>query len=101
MYKQNFIEEKNEQPKKLPEKKFKIGAISATIWANEVTTKDGKKAVYKTISFERRYKDKNDEWQKTTSLRVNDLPKANLVLSKAYEYINLNEDSSSFEGVSI
>ena len=31
--------------------------------------------------------DKNDKWQSTSSLDVNDVPKAILVLSKAYEFM--------------
>jgi hypothetical protein len=77
--------------KKMPETKFRSGAIAATIWANE-TIKDGKKIVYKSVSFERSYKDKNDEWQSTNSLRTADIPKAILVLSKAYEHLALNAD---------
>jgi malate/lactate dehydrogenase len=77
--------------KKLPETKFRSGAIAATIWANE-TVKDGKKVVYKSVSFERSYKDKNDAWQSTNSLRTADIPKAILVLSKAYEHLALNAE---------
>ena len=72
----------------LPEKKFRAGAITATIWKN--TSNDGE-SEFNTISFERSYKDKKDEWQTTNSLRVNDLPKAKLVLEKAYEFIVLKE----------
>lgn len=77
--------------KNLPEKKFRAGAIAATVWSNE-TVRDGKKVSYKTISFERSYKDKDDEWKQTNSLRTQDIPKAVLVLSKAYEYLSLNSE---------
>ena len=74
----------------LPEKKFRAGAVTATIWKN--TSNDGE-AEFNTISFERSYKDKNDEWQTTNSLRINDLPKAKLVLEKAYEFLVLKEQN--------
>jgi hypothetical protein len=77
--------------KNLPEKKFRAGAIAATVWSNE-TVRDGKKVAYKTISFERSYKDKDDTWKQTNSLRTTDIPKAVLVLTKAYEYLALNAD---------
>lgn len=77
--------------KNLPEKKFRAGAVAATVWSNE-TVRDGKKISYKTISFERSYKDKDDAWKQTNSLRTTDIPKAVLVLSKAYEYLALNAD---------
>jgi hypothetical protein len=77
--------------KNLPEKKFRAGAVAATIWANE-TVRDGKPVTYRTVSLERSYKDKNDAWQSTNSLRTADIPKAILVLQKSYEYIALNND---------
>ncbi len=79
--------------KNLPEKKFRAGPITATIWQNE-TQRDGKTVSYNTISFERSYKDKNDEWQTTNSLRMNDLPRAVLVLNKAYEFLALKDVES-------
>lgn len=85
--------QKMQSVQNLPEKKFRAGAISATVWVNE-TEKDGKKANYRTVSFERNYKDKNDTWRTTNSLRVNDIPKAVLVLSKAFEFVSLKESSS-------
>lgn len=78
--------------KKHPEKKFRAGAISATIWTNEKIEEDGKKTAYKTISIERSYTDKDGNWKNTNSLRTTDLPKAKLVLDKAYEYLTLNEE---------
>ena len=79
--------------KKLPEMKFRAGALTATIWQNAGQSKDGDATTYNTVALERSYKDKNDEWQTTNSLRINDLPRAALVLSKAYEYLVLNQNS--------
>ena len=64
-----------------------------TIWENEVLTHEGQLIATKSVSFERRYKDKNGEWKSTNSLKVNDLPKATLLLSKAYEYLVLSGDN--------
>lgn len=77
--------------KKLPENKFRAGGISATIWKN-----DTEKGSYSSVSLDRRYKD-GDAWKSTASLRAADLPKAVLVLSKAYEYLSLNKDDSREE----
>jgi hypothetical protein len=74
-----------------PEKKIRSGAISATIWKNEQDTPTGKIA-YKTVSFERTYKDKNGQWQTTNKLRGTDIPRAVLVLNKAYEHLSLGEE---------
>ena len=73
----------------LPEKKFTAGAISATIWQNTSKDRFGNTVSYRTVSFDRRYKDKNGVWQSSNSLRVNDLPKAKLVLGEAYKYLLL------------
>jgi hypothetical protein len=71
-----------------PEAKFSTGAIQATVWKN---TSDKDEQEYRTVSLSRRYKDKDDTWKSTNSLRINDLPKAELVLRKAYEFIVLKD----------
>jgi hypothetical protein len=86
---------KNETHSPLPEKKFRAGAISATVWKNTTRSKDGKSVEYKTISIQRSYTDKSGAWQSTSSMRLNDLPKAALVINKAYEYLALKEQSGS------
>ncbi len=83
-----------ENEKKLPEKKFRAGAIAATIWQNECQRKDGTPAVFNTISFERGYKDKEGNWKSTSSLRVADIPRAVVVLNKAYEYIVMKHNAA-------
>ena len=77
-------------PSNTPQKKFRAGAISATVWKNHAI-KEGKEVEYLTISLDRNYQDKNGEWNSTNSLRINDLPRASLVLQKAYEYVALRE----------
>ncbi len=71
----------------LPTKKFSVGAVQVAVWENQ--GKEGNS--YYTVSFERRYKDKNDEWKSTSSLKANDLPKAILALQKTYEFLSLKE----------
>ena len=83
--------------KNQPEKKFRAGAISATVWQNEGQRKDGTTSSFNTISFERGYKDRNGEWKSTSSLRITDIPKAVVVLNKAYEYLIMKGAS---EGIS-
>lgn len=70
-----------------PEKKFRAGTISATVWKNQ--SKEGNE--FSSVSFEKGYKDKNDEWKATSHLNVNDLPKALVVIGKAFEYLSLKE----------
>lgn len=78
--------------KNTPERKFRASPITATIWTNEAKGKDGATNLFRTITLERTYKDKQDAWKTTNSLRVNDLPKAVLVLNKAFEYVNIKEE---------
>jgi len=75
----------------IPEKKFSTGGLTATVWENQGKNKEGLDVSYRTVSFQRRYMDKNGDWQSTNTLRVNDLPKASLVLQKAYEYLVMKE----------
>ena len=83
--------QKNMSPGNLPEKKFRAGAISATVWLNKGQNANGEETEYRTISIERNYTDKEGKWHSTNSLRVNDLPKANVVLQKAYEAVVFKE----------
>lgn len=78
--------------KNKPVKKFVVGTISATIWENIKTKIDekGKTINYSiySINIEKSYK-KDNEWKKTNSFNVEDLPKINLVTSEAYKYLTL------------
>ena len=75
----------------IPEKKFSTGALTATVWENQGKNKEGLDVNFRTVSLQRRYMEKNGEWQSTNTLRINDLPKASLVLQKAYEYLVMKE----------
>ena len=79
------------ESKNVPEKKFSTGVITATVWQNQGKSRTGEIVGYRTVSLQRRYKDKNGVWQTANSFRVNDLPKAALVIQKAYEYLVLRE----------
>ena len=83
----------NQQPlsiaKNAPLKKFRAGNTTATIWLNE--GKNGLPPMM-SIALERSFKDKNGEWQHTSSFNLNDLPKVALVSMSAYEYLILKGD---------
>lgn len=81
----------------MPEKKFSAGAIKATVWKNQTVKPTGDPSEYVTISIERVYKDKEGKWQSTNSLRVNDLPKAAVVINKAYEHVVLSHTPTSVD----
>ncbi|MAG15586.1 hypothetical protein CMO88_00840 [Candidatus Woesearchaeota archaeon] len=72
-----------------PETKFKAGGVSATIWQNTSA-----KGNYATVTLSRSYMDKDKNWKETNSYKVTDLPKVALVLSKAYEHLQLNKKAT-------
>ena len=76
-----------------PEISFKCGSCDAAVFENEIAA-GGKTIKVKKVSFQKRYKDSDGEWKNTYSLDVNDIPKAILALSKAYEYIVLSDKSA-------
>ncbi len=87
-----------EAGKNLPEKKFRAGPVAATVWKN-TGVRDGQAVEFRTISLDRGYKDRNDVWQNTSSMRLNDLPRAMIVLQKAYEHLVLKQPGSEGEAV--
>ena len=76
----NLNEDKNK-----PEFKLRAGSVALTVWNNELKNNSGESTGYKTVTITRAYKTKNGDWKNTTSLRMNDLPKLILLLTKAYE----------------
>jgi DNA-binding SARP family transcriptional activator len=75
-----------------PIKKFNAGAIQVAIWENSAES-NGENSLYKTVSIQKRYKDKQNQWKSSSSLKPNDVPKAVLALQKAYEYLSLKTET--------
>ncbi|MBI3035730.1 hypothetical protein HYY71_05405 [Candidatus Woesearchaeota archaeon] len=71
----------------VPEKKFFARPISVTIWRE-----DEENTVRREISLSRRFKDRNSCWVATGMLRINDIPKAVMLLQDAYRHLALNPD---------
>ena len=76
-----------------PEKSFKCGGCEAAVFENEIA-KGGMKIPIKKVSCQKRYKSADGEWKSSGSLDVNEIPKAILVLTKAYEYVCTGSDES-------
>ena len=74
-----------------PEKVFQHGGVKAAIFTNE-HEKDGESFTRESISVQRVYRDKEGMFKTTTSLHVNDLPKAILVLQKAFDYLTVRHE---------
>ena len=84
----------------LPVARFKAGQVSAAIWANEVQMPRGAVEILK-ATIQRRYKDRNGQWQSSTSFSRNEIPLAIHCLQKAFERIIeiQNEGSGSDNNV--
>ena len=72
---------------KRPAKKFQAGGISAALWKGTMQLRDGSQIETVSVTLDRRYKDTSGNWKSSSFLKPNDVPKAILVLQKAYEYM--------------
>lgn len=79
-----------------PETKFRAGNVSAAVFSRTIE-KNGESIEMLSISLQKGYK-KDGEWRNTTSLGVNDIPKAVLVLNKCYEYAYSGRDRKQEQG---
>ena len=79
-----------QETRQMPEKKFRAGAISATVWKN-----NGQKGDFRTVQLTRSFKDKSEAWKTTSSFRTTDLPKVAMVASKAYEFLVMKDDGKN------
>ena len=70
-----------------PIKKYQAGGVSAAVWKNTVETNGGKTATVYSVTLDRRYKDGDGNWQSSSAMRLNDVPKAILVLTQSYAYM--------------
>jgi len=78
-----------------PEQRFRCGGCEVAVFENEID-RGGKTVKVKKVSFQKRYKNSDGEWKTTHSLDINEIPKAIMALSKAYEYLVLgNTDGES------
>ena len=72
--------------KKPPEKVFRIGFVSASVFANEVDTD----RVVRSVNVQRRYRD-GDETKYSSSFGLGDLPQAIRVLQLAQHHVEQHE----------
>jgi hypothetical protein len=76
------------EPLNQPVKKFRAGQISASIWRNE-RQEDGRTVVSHSVSIQKRYRDRNGEWQTGDYYWRSELPALELVVRKAHEHLAL------------
>lgn len=77
-----------------PEKVFRIGRCSASVFKNTIEPKDGEtgpKRTMRTVNLQRRYREDDGEWKTSTSFGLSDLPCAIRVLELAQGYVETVE----------
>ena len=72
-----------------PEKVFRVGLVSASIFKNEVETANGKRDM-RNVTLQRRYHD-GDVWKNASSFGLAELPQALAVLELAFRYLGNKE----------
>ena len=80
----------------LPVAKFRAGQISSAVWRNEIQVK-GKAVTILKATVQRRYKDREGNWQSSGSFARNEIPLAIHCLQQAFEKIieTQHEDSGN------
>ena len=69
-----------------PEIVFKHGSCQAAVFTKEMT-RDGRAFQVRSVSFQKRFRDKNGDWQTSSYLNIDEIPKAVLCLQKAYDFM--------------
>lgn len=76
---------------KRPVKVYRIGFVSASIFAHDVETDDGKRTM-RSVSVQKRYMD-GEEPKFTSSFNLSELPQAIRVLQLAQDYVEQQESA--------
>jgi hypothetical protein len=87
----------------MPVAKFKAGQVSSAVWKNEIQVKGVPVEILK-ATVQRRYKDRDGNWQSSGSFSRNEIPLAIHCLQKAFEKIietQQEESSNNIEEVVI
>ncbi|TWT61652.1 hypothetical protein [Rubinisphaera italica] len=77
---------------KTPEKTFRIGLVSASVFINEVD-RDGGTRQIRNVNLQRRYRD-GDNWKSSSSFGLADLPNALRALQLAMQHVESIEAES-------
>jgi len=80
-----------------PEKSYRIGAVRASVWKNTRQGKDGKTYEVRAVTIDRTYRDPEGGYRTTNRFSANEIPKAVLLLQRAYEYLVLEAPGPSGE----
>ena len=89
-----------EQNKDKPIKDFRSGNIQASVWRNELK-KESEIVVRYSVRIQKRFKNKEGEYENTNYFFQDDLPKLILVAQKAFEFISLTESKDAEETIPV
>lgn len=79
---------------KRPEKVFRVGFVSASVFANDVENDEGKRTM-RSVSVQKRYLD-GEEAKYTSSFNLAELPQAIRALQLAQQYVESIEAEVQF-----
>lgn len=71
-----------------PERTFRVGPCSATIFRNKVSI-DGEVEIVPVVRLQRSFRAPDGQYRSTSSFKASHVPQAILALQKAYEYLLL------------
>ena len=76
-----------------PEKVFRIGSVTASVFVNEIETDAGTRRI-RSVALQRRYRDESDgEWKSSNSFGLAELPQALAVVDLAMKHVSSKEAS--------
>ena len=84
--------------KKTPIKKVRYGGICVSIWRDEQIGRQGQRFSIDSAVLDRSYKDEQGQWQRTHSLKANDIFKAIEALREAFRYMTKGEEDTEDPG---
>lgn len=76
-------------PRRAPEKVFRIGFVSASVFVREIEGDGGTRTI-RSVNVQKRYQD-GDETKYTSSFSLSELPQAIRVLQLAQEHVETHE----------
>ena len=70
-----------------PEKVFRVGSVSASIFTNEVG-EEGSKRTIRSANVQRTYRTDDGNWKPTSSFALAELAQLRLVVEQAIQYVS-------------
>jgi hypothetical protein len=93
-----FVSEGENMAGQKPLCKIQAGQVSAALWENKITTKDGNEMDVLKVTLQRRYKDKDGNWKSSNSFGRSEIPLAIFCLGKAFNHI-IEERTANSNGI--